>query len=44
MLFGSLEGKEVWGEMDTCLWMTASLRCLPEITTTLLIGYSPIQN
>ena len=28
--------------MDTC--MAESLCCLPETTTTLLIGYTPVQN
>ena len=30
--------------MDTCIYMIESLRCLPETITTLLIGYTPIQN
>ena len=34
----------VWGRMDTCICMTESLCCSPETTTTLLIGYTPIQN
>ena len=29
--------------MDTCIYMAESLYCPPE-TTTLLIGYTPIQN
>ena len=33
-----------WGEMDACMCMAGSLRCLPETTTALLIGYTPIQN
>ena len=30
--------------MDTSVCMAESLHCSPEITTTLLIGYTPIQN
>ena len=30
--------------MDTCICMAASLHCLPESITTLLIGYIPVQN
>ena len=30
--------------MDTCIYMIESLRCLPDTITTLLIGYTPIQN
>ena len=33
-----------WGKMDTCLPMAESLHCSPETTTTLLIGYTPLQN
>ena len=40
----SLDGRQVWGRMDTCLYLAESLRCSPETTTTLLIGYSPLQN
>ena len=32
------------GRMDTCIPMAESLRCSPGTTTTLLIGYTPIQN
>ena len=31
-----------WRRMDTCICVTESLCCLPE--TTLLIGYTPVQN
>ena len=34
----------VWGRMDTCVRMAESLCCSPETVTTLLIGYTPIQN
>ena len=44
MLCGSLDGRGVWGRMDTCICMTESLHGLPETITTLLIGYTPIQN
>ena len=44
MLCGSLDGREVWGRMDTCIHMAESLPCSPEAMTTLLIGYTPIKN
>ena len=44
MLCASLEGKVVWGRMDTCVCLAQSLRRSPENTTTLLVGYTPIQN
>ena len=44
MLCGSLGGRGVWGRMDTRIRMAESL-CYPsETITTLLIGYTPIQN
>ena len=33
-----------WGRMDTCICMGETLHCLCETTTTLLIGYTLIQN
>ena len=30
--------------MNTCIYMTESLHCSPETLTTLLIGYTQIQN
>ena len=33
-----------WGRMDTCIYMAESLHCSPETVTTLLIGYTPVQN
>ena len=39
MLGSSLDGRGVWGRMDTCVCVTESLCCPPEITTTLLISY-----
>ena len=44
MLCASLDGKGVWGRMNTCICMTESHRCLPGMITKLLIGYTPIQN
>ena len=36
MLCGSLDGRVVWGRMDTCICMPESLCCPPETITTLL--------
>ena len=36
-LSASLDGRRVWGRMDTCTCMAESLRCSPQTTTTLLI-------
>ena len=44
MLCACLDGKRVWGRMDTWIGMAGSLPCSPETITTLLIGYTPIQN
>ena len=44
MLCGSLDGRGVWGRMNTWMCMTESLCYPPETVTTLLIGYSPVQN
>ena len=38
-LCGNLDGRGVWGRMDTCICMTESLCCSPETITTLLTGY-----
>ena len=38
MLCGILDGREVWGRMDTCICMAESLCCSPKTITTLLIG------
>ena len=43
MLCGSLDGRGVWGRVDTCIHMAESLCCSPETITTLLIGYTAIQ-
>ena len=42
MLYGSLDERQVWGRMDTCICMTESLHCSPETTITLLIGSTPV--
>ena len=42
MLHGSLDGRAVWGRIDTCICMAEALCCLPETITTLLIGCTPI--
>ena len=38
VLCGSLEGRGVWGEMNTYTYMVESLHCSPDTVTTLLIG------
>ena len=43
MLCGSLDGRGVWGRINT-LCTAESLGCSPETITTLLIGYTPVQN
>ena len=42
MLCSILDGREVWGRMDTCICMAESLCWTPKTVTTLLIGYIPI--
>ena len=37
-------GGIVWGRMDTCIRMAESVCYSPEIITTLLISYTPVQN
>ena len=44
MICGSLDGRGVWGRMDTWICMAESFCCSPETITTLLIGCIPIQN
>jgi len=39
----SLDGRGIWGRMDTYIYMAESLHCSPETTTTLLIGHTLIQ-
>ena len=43
-LRGSLDGREVWGRMETCTCMAEFFCCLPETITTLLTGYTPVKN
>jgi len=43
-LCGSLDGRGVWGRMDTRISMAESFRCSPELITTLLTGYTPTHN
>ena len=40
MLCGSLDGKRVWGRMDSYIHMAESVCCPPEIITALLIGHA----
>ena len=39
-----VDGRGVWGRMDMCICKAESLFCPHETTTTLFIGYTPIQN
>ena len=41
VLCGSLDGRGVWGRMDTCMRVAAFLHCSPKTITTLLIGIPP---
>ena len=40
-LCGSLDGRGVWGRINTCICMAESLCYPPETITTLLNGYIP---
>ena len=40
---GSLDGRGVWGRIDTGICMAESLPCSPETITTLLIGYEKMK-
>ena len=44
MSCGNLEGRGVWGRMDTCVYVAEFLHCSPKTIVTLLIGNTPIQN
>ena len=46
MLSASLDRRKILGRMrmDTCVCMAESLCCSPEMTMTLLISYTLIQN
>ena len=39
MLYGSLDGRGVWGKRDACICMAESFHCSPETITTFLLGY-----
>ena len=39
MLCGSLDGKGVWGRMNTCVYVAESLHRTPERVTKLLISF-----
>ena len=41
-VWGSLDGREVWGRMDTCYLRGRSLCRPPATITTLLIGHTPV--
>ena len=43
-LCASLNGRGIWGRMDTCICIVKSLCCSAKTATTLLTGYTPIQN
>ena len=43
-LCASLDGRGIWGIVNTCTCMAESLCCSPETTTTLLTGYTLTQN
>ena len=40
----SLDGKGAWGTRDTCIWVAEALHYSPKTITTLLTGYTTIQN
>ena len=42
MLYASLDGRGIWGKMDTCICMTESLHYSPDAITALLIDYTSI--
>jgi len=44
MLCGSKDGRGVQERIDACVFITEPLCCPTETITTLLIGYTPIQN
>ena len=44
VLCARLDVRGVWGRMDTCVCMAEPLHCSPETITTLLTGYTAIQN
>ena len=40
MLCGSLDGRGIWGRVDTLVSMAESLCCPPETIIALFIGYA----
>ena len=44
MLPGSLDGRGVWGKMDTCICKAEFLHCSHETITAVLIDYIPIKS
>ena len=42
MLHGNLDGRGIWGRMDTCICMVESLCCPSKTITILLISYTPV--
>ena len=44
MLCGSLDGRGVWGRIDTCICVAESLHSSPKTTTALLIGGTVVKN
>ena len=44
MLYGNLDKRVFSRRLDTCICMAESLCSPPEAITTLLTGYTPIQN
>ena len=44
MICGSLDEREVWGRLETCICMAEFLHCSPETITALLIGSTPTEN
>ena len=44
MLCGSLDGRGVWGRLDTYVCMAKALYDSPEAITTLLVSCTPTQN
>ena len=39
-----VDGRGVWGRVDTCICMTELLYCAPETITTLYFSYTQTQN
>ena len=42
MLCASLDGRGIWGRMDTCIRTPEFFQCSSETITALLTGYNPI--